>query len=287
MQEIEAMNQAQLDLLHGSIFPMDRHRGGHSLNEQPYRSAVPVGNAHPLGQGTQANSEHRRAAVTLVFFSRLCRFLVPRLVAVTLLALASSSPVFCGEIHDAARDGDLGKVKELLKSNPDLVFSKDDRGFTPLHLAAQKGHKDVAELLLANGADVNAKGNKGYTPLNEAAVYGHKDVAELLLAYKAEVNAKSDDNVTPLHGAADKGFIDVVKLLLANKAEVNAKADYGVTPLHLAAFKGYKDIVELLLANGADVNAKATNNSVTPLQMAEAKGYVDVAELLRQHGGHD
>ena len=71
-----------------------------------------------------------------------------KLVAVTLVALVWSSLAFCGEIHDAARNGDLAKVKALLKENPDLVSSKDDDGTTPLHQAAIGGHRDVAEFLL-------------------------------------------------------------------------------------------------------------------------------------------
>jgi ankyrin repeat protein len=97
-----------------------------------------------------------------------------------LVALAWSSPAFCGEIHDAARDGNLEKVKALLKGNPDLVFSKDDQGETPLHFAANLGHKDVVEFLLAKKADVNAKANNGWTPLYVAGRTGHNDVAELL-----------------------------------------------------------------------------------------------------------
>jgi hypothetical protein len=39
---------------------------------------------------------------------------------VALFALAWSGLVFGGEIHDAARDGGLGKVKALLLSNASL-----------------------------------------------------------------------------------------------------------------------------------------------------------------------
>jgi 26S proteasome non-ATPase regulatory subunit 10 len=83
-------------------------------------------------------------------------------------------------IHDAAKSGDLEKVKTLLKANPDLVSSKDDEGRTPLHSAAANGQKDVAELLLASKADVDAKNNSGCTPLHYAVGHGHEDVAELL-----------------------------------------------------------------------------------------------------------
>jgi ankyrin repeat protein len=110
--------------------------------------------------------------------------------AVTLAALVWSSIAFGGEIHDAARDCDLGQVKALLKAYPNLVFSKDDDGNTPLYWAVGTGHKDVPVLLLANKADVNAKNNRGDTPLLWA---GDGDVARLLLARKANVNAKSDN----------------------------------------------------------------------------------------------
>lgn len=91
------------------------------------------------------------------------------------------------KINDAAVNGNFSKTKALLKANPDLVFSKDEYGYTPLHRAAFMGQKHVAQLLLAGGATVNAKDNFGDTPLDEAASMGHKDVAELLLADGGEL----------------------------------------------------------------------------------------------------
>jgi len=93
------------------------------------------------------------------------------------------SASFC----EAVLEGDLKEAKALLKHNPDLVFSKDHEGRTPLHAAAWQGHKNVAELLLANHAEVNLEGNHGRTPLQLAAHQGHKEMVELLLANGAEV----------------------------------------------------------------------------------------------------
>ena len=61
------------------------------------------------------------------FFSRRGYSPIPRRAACLLGALAWSSLAFGGEIHDAAKAGDLEKVKAVLKDNPDLVFSKDTR----------------------------------------------------------------------------------------------------------------------------------------------------------------
>ena len=108
---------------------------------------------------------------------------------VTMVALAWSSLAFCGEIHDAAKSGDLEKVKALRKGNPNLVFSKDTIGRTPLHWAAKAGHnKDVVELLLVNKAEINAKRKDGCTPLQWAALQSQKDVAELLRRHGGGTN---------------------------------------------------------------------------------------------------
>ncbi len=222
-----------------------------------------------------------------------------KLVAVTLIALAWSSLVFGGEIHDAAKSGDLEKVKALLKANPDLVFSKDTNGCTPLHLTVQYVHKDMTEFLLTNKADVNAKDIYGWTPLHMAARFGgHKEMVELLLTNKADVNAKDKYfGRTPLHLAAAEGYKDVVELLLANKADVNIRINDGETSLHFAAVHAHKDVAELLLANKADVNAMANDGSTPldqmkkPIKLKISNDSKDdskaVAELLRQHGGRE
>jgi ankyrin repeat protein len=202
-------------------------------------------------------------------------------------------------IHDAALNGDLEKVKALIKDDPNLVFSKDENGATPLLTATVVGHKEVVEMLLATKADVNAKDNNGNTPLFYAVSIGRKDLVELLLINKADVNVQNNKGATPLHFAAargfkdildprfnailqraeDGGYKDVAKLLLANNADVDAQDNKGNTPLHLAARGGYKDVAELLLANKADVNAK-DNYGNTPLHYAASHGNKDLAELL-------
>ena len=56
--------------------------------------------------------------------------------------------------------------------------AKDDKGGTPLHVAAWEGHTEVAELFIAKGADMNAKMEDGDTPLDLAK--GHTETADLL-----------------------------------------------------------------------------------------------------------
>ena len=58
---------------------------------------------------------------------------------------------------------------------------------TPLNLAVENGHSDVAALLIDAGADVNA-GGEWYSPLYSAILFGDARLVELLLENGARVN---------------------------------------------------------------------------------------------------
>jgi hypothetical protein len=210
--------------------------------------------------------------------NRLSHSPISRFTTVLSIALACSTPAFCGEIHDAASSGDLAKVKALLKDNPELVSGKDSNGWTPLHLATMIGNKDMAKLLLANKAEVNAKNNSGATPLHWAALRGDKDMAELLLANKAEVNVRDEFGATPLHLAAQQGKT-AVRMRLSSGTGASAKGSYSA--LNALMAPDYKDVVQLLLARGADIIAR-DGNDMTPSYYAATFDRKEVAELLRQ-----
>lgn len=87
---------------------------------------------------------------------------------------AKRDMIHSAEIHKAAENGDVEQVRTLLGENPDLVFSKDDAGRTPLLAAAFNGNKDILGLLLANKANIHDTDIFGYTPLHRAAWEGTK-----------------------------------------------------------------------------------------------------------------
>ena len=74
-------------------------------------------------------------------------------IAVALIVFFACSPfAFAGPLHDAARDGDLEKVRALIDEGA-VIDAQSDRGETPLILAILAGQRcDVAELLIAKGA---------------------------------------------------------------------------------------------------------------------------------------
>jgi ankyrin repeat protein len=208
---------------------------------------------------------------------------------ILVLGLASTAIGNCGPIHDAARKGDEAKVTALLEANPELVFSRDKFGNTPLHVAALHNQPAVAALLLANGADVNAinvvenrsspVASVGETPLGLALrSYHHKEMVELLLTHGADPNMLSD-GAPPLYRAVERDLPDDVELLLANGADPNAWGSVLYTVLH-----DKTKILEILLDYGADPNAKDMLWGHTALYYAESNSHEKAAALLRAHG---
>jgi ankyrin repeat protein len=65
----------------------------------------------------------------------------------------------------AAREGNLEQVRYSIKRGFD-INGRDDKGFTPLHHAADKRCIDIIKFLVSKGADVNARNNCGNTPLS-------------------------------------------------------------------------------------------------------------------------
>jgi ankyrin repeat protein len=148
-----------------------------------------------------------------------------------------SPPAWANELHDAAKEGDLERVNQLVAAGADLA-DQDVFG-TPLHHAAARGHAEVVRFLLAEGADVNAVARDGAVPLHWAAYNGRMSVVALLLAAGAELDVENATGA-PLHLAAQGGRTEVVEMQLAAGADANARISFGRqnTPLHLAASGG-------------------------------------------------
>ena len=116
-------------------------------------------------------------------------------------------------IHDAAKIGNIEAIKQHLVAGADVDF-RNQQGFTPLHVAAQKGHNKVAELLIAKGANINTSGRLiGTTPLDSAALLGHKEMVELLIDSGADINPQIITGETPLQRAEQRGHSAIMEIL--------------------------------------------------------------------------
>ncbi|XP_059803541.1 poly [ADP-ribose] polymerase tankyrase-2 isoform X3 [Hypanus sabinus] len=208
------------------------------------------------------------------------------------------------ELFEGCRNGDVARVKKLLKA--DNVNARDTAGrkSTPLHFAAGFGRKDVVEFLLQSGANVHARDDGGLIPLHNACSFGHAEVVNLLLCHGADSNARDNWNYTPLHEAAIKGKIDVCIVLLQHGADLHIRNTDGRTALDLAdpsakmLLTGEYKKDELLetarngneeklmsLLTPLNVNCHASDGrKSTPLHLAAGYNRVNIVQLLLQHG---
>jgi ankyrin repeat protein len=153
--------------------------------------------------------------------------------------------------------------------------------------AAAVGSEDVVfQELDRDPALIAAHSSDGWTPLHLAAFFGHRDLALRLIERGAEVDARSTNAMknTPLHAAAAGRKAELVKLLLKEGADPNATQEGGWTALHGAAQNGDREIVDILIAHGADLKARAANNQ-SALDLARLKGHQGISGLLEELGG--
>jgi hypothetical protein len=101
-----------------------------------------------------------------------------------------------GKLHDAAEDGDIAKLEELVAAGA-LVESRDSAGWTALIAAIDNCKLEAAEWLLKHGADANAVTSEGSSALSFATACDEDGATRLLLRHGANPNL-----ATPKRGIA-------------------------------------------------------------------------------------
>jgi ankyrin repeat protein len=158
-------------------------------------------------------------------------------------------------LNYAIMENDIDAIKALI---PHQLNKKDDRGYSPIIIAAIKNRLEIVKLLIESGANIEDLTPAKETPLTVASIFNYKDVVELLIKSGSNVNAADDHDFTALINASFNKNYDVVKLLLDNGAEINHVDCTGSTALIYAVIKHQTKIVKLLLEYGADPNLGKT-----------------------------
>lgn len=119
------------------------------------------------------------------------------------------------------------------------IDAQNEDGKTPLHIAAEYGHRLSVESLLKYGADVLLTNHLGQSPLHAAIQHGHSRCVEILLEVlmrnSADFAAFLSRRQSPLISACQNGFTDIVRLLLSHEIGIDDRCrKKGKNPLEIA-----------------------------------------------------
>ncbi|XP_076323123.1 uncharacterized protein LOC143232022 isoform X2 [Tachypleus tridentatus] len=150
------------------------------------------------------------------------------------------------KIHEAAKSGDLHVIKLLLKNDRKRIETVDERGWTPIHLAAANGHVDIIKFLAQEGAHLAALDPSGYTAIHLAAMNGHASCIEILLNQGCEIENVTSEGFTPLHLTVINDHVDCCKLLLSMGANITRRDALNRTVHDIADEYSLDEMRELL-----------------------------------------
>jgi len=148
---------------------------------------------------------------------------------------------------DAVRNGNLETIKSYVAQRPQVIDQKNERGFTPLILAAYYNQLEVFNYFIAQGADIHAPDAIGNTALMGASFKGYIDIIQKLITLGADVNVRNSQGATALIYASTFNKPEIAKLLLANGADATIKDGEGKTAQDHAKAQGLAWAEELFV----------------------------------------
>lgn len=179
----------------------------------------------------------------------------------------------------AKSHGDIETIKELLKSEPNLIHASWDWGGgdfeTGLNAASHVGRRDIAEFLLERGARLDVPA---------AVMLGMTEVVREMMKVQPKLHQVGGAHDIPLLSHAILGkepADDIVEMLISAGADVNASSRIGMTPLMAAASIGRGEHVEMLLTKGAKIQSQDSRGR-TALDFAKKRKHDTVVKLLEQ-----
>jgi ankyrin repeat protein len=190
-------------------------------------------------------------------------------------------------LHKAADRGHLAIAKLLIERGAD-VNAKFANGCMPLHSALSSHHPDLAILLIENGANLEAPLHTGGYPLCLAAMFREQEVLNLLIEKGAQKPSSPEDQEILLGGLANFGDVALFKHYVAQlgldaQLPLRERMTHDYNPLVTAAAHDSLALVQYLVED-LHYNVNRISSGASPLSMACRKGHLEVARYLIDHG---
>ncbi|KAK8024530.1 nucleoside phosphorylase [Apiospora rasikravindrae] len=180
------------------------------------------------------------------------------------------------------------RMLRLLLERGSNANAQDAKGRTPIHLAVSNFDESSTRKLLqySQNLDLSLEDNKGFTPLRLAAREGHIWAIKLLLPVCGNIDAEDRDGFSALRWAFTMGHEVIVRLLIDGGANVNAPSSRGGW-LILSEAAGYGNqragLVRFLLLERPDLHVELNRqdwHEMAPLEWAVIYRGYEVAYLL-------
>ncbi|XP_016344564.1 histone-lysine N-methyltransferase EHMT1-like [Sinocyclocheilus anshuiensis] len=185
------------------------------------------------------------------------------------------------QLYFSAKRGELQRILHMLVEgvDPNLRMYSEKRK-TPLHCAAEEGHKEICHILVQAGANLDMCDAEQRTPLIYACENNHLETVKYLLKAGASTGHKDMRGSTCLHLAARGGHTGVLQYLVSMPSiDVNCKDDGGWAPLTWATENMNLEQMKMLISVGADVQIRDKEENVC-LHWAAFSGCDEIAQLL-------
>lgn len=185
-------------------------------------------------------------------------------------------------LHHASVSGKLDNVKVLIGYGAKINAKSSDetRNWLPIHYATKYGFLNIVEEFIHAGLDKNVKTSFGLTPLHIACEYGHYQIAKYLISIDCSLNIESipeNHNLTPLNYAVMKNSLEIVELLINSGVDKYKANAHGDDALIMAVKRNYQEIAEYLICFGMVERIEEA------YEISHKKFFSDLSDLIKYY----
>ncbi|XP_065863172.1 ankyrin repeat-containing protein At5g02620-like isoform X2 [Euphorbia lathyris] len=199
-------------------------------------------------------------------------------------------------INITQRTPSIPFLEHILTKCPSLLLKTNNKGETPLHMAARHGHDTIVQFLIQSSKDQHQDIETGAgaaramlrmeniseeTALHEAARHNHTNVVQVLIAEDPDFTYSANKaGETPLYLASERGYRRIVLRILDTCTSVSYHGPNGRTALHEAVIRNDSEMTRKILETKKSLVKEVDQQGWTPLHHASHFGHLSIVKQL-------
>ena len=207
------------------------------------------------------------------------------------------------DVHALAKSGNIKGIRSAVTSKKTMLSLDEERGWSPLHYAANSSKTKIVKIILDAGISPNIKSappdNEVQNDWNLALEKNERskdpivypmDVAEgpnrlKIITNLKEKGGKFYGNDMTLQQAVQMEDVDEIETLLEDEeTNINERDGRGWMPLHYAVEQNNKEICEILFEYKANPNGACYDGQLNPYEIAADNDYDELLVYLKSKG---